>query len=273
MAAATTAAATPAPATTAAEPLPDGEWAFAGGAGAKAVANVGSDSDGTTVTRLLLADAVGDATRGVHYVDGAWRLPVPVGGAAPEGLAWNAGRAVLASTDGPSRFVTLALDTDATRPQVIDLSKDGTFSFDALSTDGKLLYLAQAADATGRPVDKIRAYDVVRGSLNPDPVVDKTGGSEAMSGTPVARVRSQDGSGVYTVYEGREHPFVHALLTDLQISVCIDLEAEPASGAATGNWTIELSDDGRVLTATSERLATSFVMDVQDNFPTLRGSA
>ncbi len=272
-AAAPAAAATTAPTATTARPIAKGEFAFAGGAGVKAVANVGSDGDNTTVTRLLLADTDGGATRGVHYVDGAWQLPVPVSGAEPEGLAWNAGRAVLSSTDGPSRFVTLPLDTDKTHAKVIDLSKDGTFSFDALSTDGKLLYLSQAADATGQPVDKIRAYDIVRGSLNPDPVVDKTGGSEAMSGASVARVRSKDGSGVYTVYEGPEHPFVHALLTDMQISVCIDLPAEPATGGATGKWTIELSDDGRVLTATSERLGKSFVMDVTDNFPVLRGTA
>jgi hypothetical protein len=274
-AAATTAAATPAvtaAATTAPEPTAKGEWALAGGAGAKAVANVGSNGDGATVTRLLVADAVGDATRGVHYVDGAWQLPVPVGGAAPEGLSWYAQRAVLASTDVPSRFVTLPLDTDKTRPSVIDLSKDGRFTFDALSTDGRVLYLAQLTDAAGKPVDKIRAYDVIRSALFPDPVVDKTGGGEAMSGKPVARVRSKDGSGVYTVYEGPEHPFVHALLTDVQISACIDLPAAPAPGA-TGGWTIELSDDGRVLTATSERLGQSFVMDVQDNFPTLRGAA
>ncbi len=264
-----------APATTAAaaaEALPEGGWAFAGGAGAKAVANVGSDSSGATVTRLLLADAVGDATRGVHYVDGSWQLPVPVGGAEPEGLAWDANRAVLTSTDVPSRWVTLPLDTDQTRPTVIDLSKEGTFSFDALSTDGKLFYLAQDADATGQPVDKIRVYDIVRGSLNPDPVVDKAGGSEAMNGTPVARVRSKDGSAVFTVYEGSGHPFVHALLTDLQISVCIDLPAEPAPAAA-GGWTMKLSDNGRLLTATSERLSRTFEMDVQDNFPTLRGAA
>jgi hypothetical protein len=269
--AATTAAAVTAATTTLPEPRAEGEWALAGGAGAKAVANVG-DSNGTTVTRLLLADAVGDATRGIHYIDGAWELPVPVGGAAPEGLAWNAQRAVLASTDDPSRFVTLPLDTDKTRPSVIDLTKDGHFTFDALSTDGAVLYLAQQADATGQPVDKIRAYDIALGALSPDPVVDKTGGSEAMSGSAVARVRSKDGAAVFTVYEGPEHPFVHALLTDMRISACIDLPAAPAPGA-TGGWTIELSDAGRVLTATSERLKRSFVMDVQENFPTLRGTA
>lgn len=262
-------AARPAAATTTAAPIPAGEWAIAGGAGAKAVANVDSDGNGATVTRLLLADEVSDATRGIHYVDGAWELPVPVGGAAPEGLAWNARRAVLTSTDVPSRFVTLPLDGGKTRPSVIDLSKDGRFTFDALSTDGRLLYLAQEADATGQPVDKIRAYDIARGALHRRPVVDKSGGSEAMSGVAVARVRSEDGTAVYTVYEGPEHPFVHALLTDLEISICVDLPAAPAPGATDG-WTIVFSDDGRVLTATSERLGASFVMDVDEHFPTLR---
>lgn len=131
---------------------------------------------------------------------------------------------------------------------------------------------SQDADASGQPVDKIRVYDIVHDSLDPNPVVDKAGGSEAMSGTPVARVRSPDGSAVYTVYEGSGHPFAHALLTDLQISVCIDLPAAPAP-TATGGWTIELSADGHLLTATSQRPSTSFEMDVQDNFPTLRGAA
>jgi hypothetical protein len=102
-------------------------------------------------------------------------------------------------------------------------------------------------------------------------VVDKGGGAEAMTGTPVARVRSADGSAVYTVYEGPEHPFVHALLTDVQISICVDLPGAPAP-TATGGWTIAFSRGGRVLTASSERLGKAFVMDVTDNFPVLRGA-
>src|SRR4051794_764922 len=129
--AASTVAATPAaaPATAAAAPVPRGEFAFAGGAGAKAVANVGTDGNNATVTRLLVADADNDGTRGIHYIAGSWSLPVPVGGEAPEGIDWNANRAVLQSTDVPSRFVTLPLDTDKTHPTVIDLAKDGTFRF------------------------------------------------------------------------------------------------------------------------------------------------
>jgi hypothetical protein len=271
----TTAAPAPAatvPTTTTA--MPKGEWAFAPGVHLKGTANVGSlttDGGSKTVTRLFVVDSVSEANHSVQYVDGAWQLPVPVGGEAPEGLAWNGRRAVLASTDGPSRFVTFPLGRDMSSTNAasheIDLSKRGTFAFDALSTDGNWLYLAQSTDATGKRVDLIRAYDIARDELLADPVVDKTGGTEAMSGTPVAREFSPDGNGVYTVYEGAEHPFVHALLTDNRISVCIDLDGAPAP-TATGGWTIAWKD-ASTLSVTSDRLRRRFELQVTDNFPTL----
>lgn len=257
-----------APATTAAAPIPRGEWAMADGAETKAVANVGSDGDGATVTRLLLAGAADDSTKAVHYVDGAWQLPVPIGGAPPEGLDWNGSRAVLQSTDGPSRFITFPLDTKTTTPTVIDLSQDGTFTYDALSTDGQMLYLSQSQDAKGAPVEQIRLYDVGRGSLMPDPVVDKAEGEETMAGNPVARVRSTDGRAVYTVYEGPEHPFVHALMTDIAISFGIDLPGAAAPDA-TGGWTIERSADNGTITAVSERLGKTFILHVSEDVPSL----
>jgi hypothetical protein len=262
-----------APATT--TPMPDGEWAFAPGVHLKGTANVGSLTDnGTskTVTRLFVVDSVSEANHSVQYIDGAWDLPVPVGGEPPEGLAWNGRRAVLASTDGPSRFVTFPVGRDmsstAAASHEIDLSKRGTFTFDTLSTDGNWLYLAQSKDATGKRVDLIRAYDIARDELLADPVVDKTGGTEAMSGTPVAREFSADGNGVYTVYEGSEHPFVHALLTDNRISVCIDLEGSPAP-TATGGWTIAWKDPSTLM-VTSDRLKKRFQLQVTDNFPVLQ---
>jgi hypothetical protein len=275
-AAGTTAA--PAPAATA-PTLPNGEWAFAPGAGTKGVANVGSagtSSTAKTVTRLFVVDATTQENRSLQYVDGAWQLPVPVGGAAPEGLSWNGMRAVLASTDGPSRFVTFPLAADmsssAVHDQVIDLADQGTFRFDALSSDGAWLFLAQSKDAAGNAVDKIRAYDIAHRALQADPVVDKAGGSEAMSGVPVAREFAPDGNGVYTVYEGAEHPFVHGLLTANRISVCIDLPGEPA-GATSGRWTIAWKVPGRTLEVTSDRLHKRFLLDVQDDFPTLTSTS
>ncbi len=266
-----------APASTAAAPvLPKGEWAFAPGAGTKGVANVGTataaDGSAKTVTRLFVVDAKTEANRSLQYVDGSWSLPVPVAGAEPEGLSWNGRRAVLASTDGPSRFVTFQLARGMSSPDVatdeIDLADQGTFRFDALSRDGALLFLAQSKDAAGNAVDKIRAFDLVRSELLADPVVDKAGGAEAMAGTPVVRAFAPDGDAVYTVYEGPEHPFVHGLLTGSRISVCIDLDGAPATDAP-GDWAIRWTDPGSTLEITSERLHKAFTITVQDDFPTL----
>jgi len=259
--------------------LPKGEWAFAPGAGTKGVANVGTataaDGSSKTVTRVFIVDAATEANRSLQYVDGSWNLPVPVAGAEPEGLSWNGRRAVLASTDGPSRFITFRPAKDMSSSDVatdeIDLADQGTFRFDALSRDGAWLYLAQSKDAAGNAVDKIRAYDLVRGTLLADPVVDKAGGAEAMAGTPVVRAFAPDGNAVYTVYEGPQHPFVHGLLTGDRISVCIDLDGAPATGAA-GAWTMRWTDPGRTLEITSERLHKTFTITVQDDFPTLTGT-
>jgi hypothetical protein len=238
------------------------EWALAQGAGAKAVSNVGSDGQGRTVTRILVAGARDDSTRQVRYVDGAWALPVPVPGGDTEGLSYDGGVAVLQSTDTPSRFVVLHVATHA-KPVVVDLQRDGSFGYDALSPSGNDLYLTQYRDVTGLRVDKIRRYDLRAGQLDPTPVVDKSEGGEAMAGTPVARTRSSDGATVYTIYEGAEHPFLHMLLTQSAISFCIDLPGR-AAGGATGTWTVKLGATGATLTATSDRLEKSFLVSLRD---------
>jgi hypothetical protein len=241
------------------------EWAAAPGAGTKAVSNVGSDGSGKTVTRVLVAGAKDDSTRQVRYVDGAWALPVPIPGGDTEGLSYDGGTAVLQSTDTPGRFVVLHVVTGTS--SVVDLQRDGSFGFDALSPSGDALYLTQYRDVTGGRVDKIRRYDLRAGRLDPTPVVDKSEGGEAMAGVPVARTRSADGATVYTVYEGAEHPFVHMLLTTAAISFCIDLPGKPA-GSATGNWTVKLGTRGTTLTATSDRLGKAFLVGLND-VPTL----
>jgi len=241
------------------------EWALVPGAGTKAVSNVGSDGSGKTVTRILVAGAKDDSTRQVRYVDGAWALPVPIPSGDTEGLSYDGGTAVLQSTDTPSRFVVLHVLSG--RLSVVDLQRDGSFGFDALSPSGDALYLTQYRDVAGGRVDKIRLYDLHAGRLDPTPVVDKSEGGEAMAGIPVARTRSADGATVYTVYEGAEHPFVHMLLTTAAISFCIDLPGKPA-GTATGSWTVALGHAGTTLTATSDRLGKEFLVGLKD-VPTL----
>jgi len=98
-------------------------------------------------------------------------------------------------------------------------------------------------------------------------VVDPREPDEQMGGLAMTREMSRDGRWAYTLYEGAEHPFVHALLTDNRISVCIDLDGAPAP-TATGGWTIAWKD-ATTLTVTSDRLKKRFELQVTDNFPTL----
>jgi hypothetical protein len=45
-----------------------------------------------------------------------------------------------------------------------------------------------------------------------------------MNGNPLTRATSPDGRWAYTLYEGTEHPFVHALDTANRSARCIDLD-------------------------------------------------
>jgi hypothetical protein len=241
----------------------DNGWAVAPGAHLKAIADTG-DENGAAATRLLVTTLSNGGPRTV-YAPGLWQLPMPVAGGAAEGVAWDGSLAVLQAADGTSRFAVVPLQGSGGR-RIADLRRQGQFAYDALSPDGATLYLTEYHDATGRAVDQIRSYDLATMSLDAEPVVDKAEGGEAMAGVPVARVTSADGGTVYTVYEGEEHPFLHTLVTGSKISFCTDL---PAAGRpdAPGAWHVALHD-GR-LTAASDRLSRTFVVNVSGDVPTL----
>jgi hypothetical protein len=100
----------------------------------------------------------------------------------------------------------------------------GNFSFDAISPDGRTMYLIQyllPADLTSYAV---RAYDMRAHRLLPDRIVDPSEPDEDMSGLPMTRARGMGGRWAYTLYDGNEHPFIHALDTVRRSAVCIDMD-------------------------------------------------
>ncbi len=115
------------------------------------------------------------------------------------------------------------LDTQRLRVrEQIDLP--GFVSFDAISPDGRLLYLVSYDSATD-PFDySVRAYDLERGEFRPGEIVDPSEPDERMAGQPVAREMSPDGRWAYTLYGGGEEAFIHALDTEGETAVCVDLE-------------------------------------------------
>jgi DNA-binding beta-propeller fold protein YncE len=154
---------------------------------------------------------------------GNFELPV-VAGDARAGLSADGHTAVLAErpADGRSRFALV--DRQAGRVERV-ISLRGDFGFDALSPDGSRIYVVHylSGDHSRYAVQAMSANDA-ESSLQT--VVEKGEPGERMSGLPMSRTTSPDGGWIYTLYDGNgTHPFIHALETTDQFTVCIDLDS------------------------------------------------
>ncbi len=225
-----------------------------------AVGVTASDGSVRFVARTAGSSTVVTATRvrdhqalRVARVEGTFGIPAVTVNGAPGGLSADGRTLVLAETPSfqalrrQSRFVVLS--TATLRP-IRTVSLRGDFGFDALSPDARTLYLIQHRSTTAVSYS-VRAFDLRSFQLLPRPIVDKTEVDQSMSGYPVARATSLDGTWVYTLYRRADaKPFVHALNTHARYAVCIDL---PWQGNADAVWsaTLALSADGRRLLITS----------------------
>ena len=110
----------------------------------------------------------------------------------------------------------------------------GSFAVDAISPDGRWLYLTHYLSPTNFASYEVRAYDVTRRLLLARPLVDPRDPGEKMQGMAVTRAMSADGRWAYTLYGATTTPFVHALDTVHRRAFCIDvpmLNADAAMGA------------------------------------------
>jgi hypothetical protein len=124
-----------------------------------------------------------------------------------------------------TRTVLAILDARQLRVRTV-LRLRGDFSFDAISPKGRRLYLIQYVSPQDPTRYLVRAYDVRRGRLLTEPVVDPHERGEKMRGNPLSRAASPDGRWAYTLYDGAgKTPFIHALDTSGQTARCIDLDA------------------------------------------------
>lgn len=161
-----------------------------------------------------------------------------------DGLARDGRSLVLASpdtVDGNSRFAVLST-RDLGLRRMITLR--GSWSFDALSPDGRKLYLVEYA-SSGRPTYRVRAYDLLRGTLLREAVIDPRRGGRAMTGLPVTRAFDPGGVWAYTLYQKPGgFPFVHALDTVRGKALCIEL---PWKGNQGRLFDVRMSVQGRSL--------------------------
>jgi hypothetical protein len=170
----------------------------------------------------------GGAVRRSRFLKGWYGVPLVAYDGTAGGLARNGKRLVLyAPPTSPrhqkTRFVVL--DTRSLRLRA-RVTLNGNFAFDALSPEGSLMYLIRFATtptASGLSY-AVRALNLNTGRLYPGAIVDRREPDEKMTGIPLTRIGSRDGSWAYTLYSRDEKsPFVHALHTTHRQAFCIDV--------------------------------------------------
>jgi hypothetical protein len=115
----------------------------------------------------------------------------------------------------------------------------GDFSFDAISTRGRTMFLINYTSPADPTRYTVRAYDLQAGALLPKPVVDPAEPSDTMRGAPITRMLSADGRFAYTLYDGAGGtPFVHALDTATSSAHCIDL---PMLAGTQNLWSLRFT--------------------------------
>ena len=154
-----------------------------------------------------------------------------IAGRSPSG-----GYLVLAgSENGATRFASVSSRLEGAVRSVVLTSN---FSSDALSEDGRWLYLIEHASALDY---RVRRYDLDQGRMDPNILVEKgASATELMNGERYASVAVN--STVYSLYYGRNGAFVHALALDGGPIQCIDVPGPRALDPQRQSlWTLALS--------------------------------
>src|SRR3954454_18626428 len=180
--------------------------------------------DGTALARI---DTQNNAAVRSRKVDLGFTIPTVAIDKTTSGLSADGKTLVLARPlsglgQATTQFEVLNAESLRFREPI---SLRGTYSFDAISPDGNLIYLIQYTSAANPSHYLVRAYDVRAGRLLHAPVIDPSEAGQPMTGRPVTRVMSPSGQWAYTLYQGsKEGPFVHALDTSGHRAVCVDLD-------------------------------------------------
>ena len=202
---------------------------------------------------------------------GYFELPPATMSGVPGGLSQDGRWLVVQRFDPtsspiPSTTHLAVVDTlYATPLQQFDL--DGYFQFDAISNDGRRIFLIQYVSSTEYYV---RQFDVGIRQLNPTIIFDKSDGGAAMAGIRLSGVASPDGHWLYSVYVRQDKsPFIHALNLDGNlIAVCLDL---PGSGYASNpdafHWSVAMNASGTHLYAANGATGTVEDIGIEYGFP------
>jgi hypothetical protein len=179
----------------------------------------------------------GGLLQGHVTLPGAFTIPAVAQDGTTSGLSANGRTLVLVRPRlayRQRRTHLAVLDARTLRTRRL-ITLHGDFSVDALSPDGRSLYLIQYTSPNDPLAYAVRSLSLRTARLDPGEIVDPRERDEAMHGLPMTRATSVDGRWAYTLYDGAgSTPFVHALDTRARTARCIDLPALPAGVDITG---------------------------------------
>jgi hypothetical protein len=177
---------------------------------------------------LVRANPLTDAATALSQtIPGSFGVPTLTVNGPGSGLFRDGSTFVLQSMglQASTHFVLLRTADLSTSDQ-IDLK--GTFGFDALSPDGKMMYLIQHSTVQDIQHYIVRGYDLGAHKLLPGRIADKTQKSWVMEGWAVSRAESSNGRWAYTLYANPGGtPFVHALDTVKGVAHCVGVPWAP----------------------------------------------
>jgi hypothetical protein len=160
------------------------------------------------------------------FVRGSYGIPGVGYGGTGTGLSADRRTLVLerlASASQPKRTTLAVLNARTLRVRT-HITLPGYFTVDAVSPEGRWLYLTHYRSFSNIYRYEVLAYDLAARRLLTTPIVDPREPDEKMQGVPLTRAVSPDGRWAYTLYErGTAAPFIHALDTVGRRAFCIDL--------------------------------------------------
>jgi hypothetical protein len=181
-------------------------------------------------------------------IQGIWGIPLVAYDGTAEGLFGNGRTLLLAQSlyNGNNlRTTTKFALVDTQRMKVVRrIQLKGAFTFDALSRDGRYIYMIEYMSPEDPTTYRVRAYDLRGGGLLKKIVSDKRSWATDMRGIPMSRVWQE--SWAYTLYGGNARPFIHALDTKGVAAVCINLPW-PTSPDKIFDYRLKVDGDGHLV--------------------------
>lgn len=156
----------------------------------------------------------------VATIRGSYGIPTMITTDTPLGLFRDGSRFVLQST-GITKHTSFVVVRTSDLHVAQTIALEGSWAFDALSPNGRMLYLIHHTSADLQHY-VVRAFDLAAGRLVPGRIADRTQRSWVMKGWPAARIVSGTGRWVYTLYSNPGgFPFIHALDTVKAVAHCV----------------------------------------------------